>query len=189
MAESVPARLAVVAPLAGIVLPEGPGYRVEPWPLASIILAACPDAPAGDRNPASSRDSIPAMLCAREEGGRILMRLGPQDVLIVTEHGGTPADQPTFFEQNVIELSHGMVGLSVDGSHTSEAIAAGCPIDVHELAFPVGMSTRTLFGKFEVILWRRRATEFRILIAKSQILAFCAYLDRIFRNAPPGTVV
>ncbi|PPD16537.1 MAG: hypothetical protein CTY25_00915 [Methylobacterium sp.] len=188
MAEPAHARLAVAAPLAGITLPEGPGYRLRPWPLASIALAAWPDAAAADPLRASSRDSGPAMLRAREEGGRVLMRLGPQEVLIVTETEATTAGELEFLEENVIEISHGMLGLCVDGAHAAAVLAAGCPIDVHELAFPVGMATRTLIGKFEIILWRRSATEFRLLVARSSIFAFLVYADRVFRGAPPGSL-
>lgn len=187
MAEPAHARLAVAAPLAGITLPEGPGYRLRPWPLASIAVAAWPDLSAGDPLRASSSDSGPAMLRARVAGGRVLMRLGPEEVLIVTETDAAMPDEPAFSHENVIEISHGMVGFCLDGARAATVLASGCPIDVQEWAFPVGMSTRTLFGKFEIILWRRGATEFRLLVARSPIFAFLAYADRVFPGAPPGS--
>jgi sarcosine oxidase, subunit gamma len=39
---------------------------------------------------------------------------------------------------------------------------SGCPLDLDESAFPVGMATRTILAKAEVILWRRGPTAFHV---------------------------
>ena len=53
-----------------------------------------------------------------------------------------------------------MTGIAVSGSRAAWAINAFCALDLHLAAFPVGMCTRTLFGKAEIILWRTAAETF-----------------------------
>jgi sarcosine oxidase subunit gamma len=43
----------------------------------------------------------------------------------------------------------------------------GCPLDLFDDAFPVGMCTRTLFAKAEVILWRTENHSYRLEIERS----------------------
>ena len=40
-------------------------------------------------------------------------------------------------------------------------------LDLHPVAFPVGMCTRTVFGKAEIVLWRTEAEAYHIEVARS----------------------
>jgi sarcosine oxidase subunit gamma len=51
----------------------------------------------------------------------------------------------------------------------------GCPLDLHADAFPVGMCTRTVFGKSEIVLWRCAADCFHLEVARS----FAAYVHAL----------
>jgi sarcosine oxidase subunit gamma len=44
---------------------------------------------------------------------------------------------------------------------------AGCPLDLDERAFPVGMATRTLFMKADIVLWRVAEQKFHIEVWRS----------------------
>ncbi len=52
--------------------------------------------------------------------------------------------------------------MAVSGSRAARVVNAFCALDLHPSAFPVGMCTRTMLGKAEIILWRTEADTFRI---------------------------
>ncbi len=56
-------------------------------------------------------------------------------------------------------------------------INAFCALDLHHSAFPIGMCTRTVFGKAEIMLWRTEADTFRIEVARSFAPYVWACLD------------
>ena len=56
---------------------------------------------------------------------------------------------------------------------------AGCPLDIHPQAFPVGMCTRTLLAKAEIVLWRTAETSFRVEAARS----LAPYVGRFLAQA------
>jgi len=58
-------------------------------------------------------------------------------------------------------------------------LAAGCPLDLDESAFPIGMCTRTVLAKAEVVLWRRAQQTFHLELARS----FVAYVSRFLAEA------
>ena len=64
-------------------------------------------------------------------------------------------------------MSHAITGIVVSGPRATWAINAFCALDLHLSAFPVGMCTRTLFGKAQIILWRLDIDVFRIEVARS----------------------
>ena len=55
----------------------------------------------------------------------------------------------------------------------------GCPLDLDAAAFPPGRCTRTLFGKAEIVLWRRDVDAWRVEVARS----FAPYLLALLREA------
>ena len=44
---------------------------------------------------------------------------------------------------------------------------AGCPLDLDLAEFPVGMCTRTVFAKADIVLWRTRADAFHLEVWRS----------------------
>ena len=67
----------------------------------------------------------------------------------------------------IIDISHRDAAIEVSGPRAAWVINAFCALDLHLAAFPVGMCTRTVFGKAEILLWRTGAEEFRIDVARS----------------------
>jgi sarcosine oxidase subunit gamma len=68
---------------------------------------------------------------------------------------------------SLVEVSCRQTALIVSGSRAVELISAGCPLDLGLGAFPVGMCTRTLFGKAEIVLWRTGEAQFHIEVWRS----------------------
>jgi sarcosine oxidase subunit gamma len=138
-------------PLRRISLRCGPEARAS---LGAAFGVALPEVP----------------LRAEAVGPRAALWLGPDEWLLLAEdaldiaaleaaRGGAPA--------SIVELSAGRDGFALEGGAAPLLLAEGCPLDLDEPAFPPGACTRTLFGKVEVVLWRRGAMRWHIETARS----------------------
>lgn len=94
-------------------------------------------------------------------GGKALLWLGPDEFLLLASDDAVPAGT------GIVDVSHRDTALAVTGPRAAWAINAFCALDLHEAVFPVGMCTRTLFGKVEIVLWRTAGERFRIEVARS----------------------
>jgi len=63
-------------------------------------------------------------------------------------------------------------------------LSAGCPLDLDERAFPVGMCTRTVLAKAEVVVWRTATETFRIEVARSFVTYVSEFLAEAGRTIP-----
>jgi len=119
--------------------------------------------------------AIPAQACrAAVQGERAALWLGPDEWLLVAptaegaELGGS------------LELALARQAACVlDGPQAATLLSAGCPLDLDESAFPIGMCTRTVLAKAEVVLWRTAAQTFRLEVARS----FVAYVSLFLAEA------
>ena len=68
---------------------------------------------------------------------------------------------------SLVDISHRQVGIELTGPHAATLLNAACPLDLDPAAFPVGMVTRTVFGKTEITLWRKAPEHFHIEIWRS----------------------
>ena len=98
---------------------------------------------------------------AASAGERTALWLGPDEWLLLAPPGTL---DPAIAMQGaaVVDIGHRQVGLLLDGPGAMDALAAGCPLDLHPSAFPPGMCTRTVFGKAEIVLWRQGETRFHV---------------------------
>jgi sarcosine oxidase subunit gamma len=98
--------------------------------------------------------------CCRAAGGRMAMRLGPDEwQLSGPQSGGIHIARElraslAGLHHALVEVSHARVALSVSGRRAADVINSGCALDLSPLAFPVGAATRTLLGKSEIVLAR-----------------------------------
>jgi heterotetrameric sarcosine oxidase gamma subunit len=106
----------------------------------------------------------PAPCRAISVGDNFLLWLGPDEFLLIA-----PSEaMPTLDTASVtIDVAHRDAAMSVTGPCSAQVINAFCALDLHVSAFPVGMCTRTVFGKAEILLWRTAAEQFRIDVARS----------------------
>ncbi len=63
---------------------------------------------------------------------------------------------------SVVDVAHRQCGLVIDGPQAARLLSAGCPLDLDLSAFPVGMCTRTLMAKAEIVLWRIGTVRFHV---------------------------
>ncbi|WP_181706285.1 sarcosine oxidase subunit gamma [Chthonobacter rhizosphaerae] len=171
--------------MADVALKE-PALRrsvFEGLPLASRAAAACALEPLPPATRLSVRGRpgvaeaaagalgfpLPTDVCrAAEAGGRAALWLGPDEWLVIApeaEAATLPAALETALAgvpHAVVDISHRNVALAVSGPAAAYVLNHGCPLDLSLSAFPVGMATRTILGKVEVVLWRTGPDSFRL---------------------------
>ncbi len=119
------------------------------------------------------------------DDGRHVLKLGPDEWLIIDESGRSPAEDLKHVSavHSAVDVSHRNVGFILEGARVEDVLAAGCPLDLSEEAFPVGSATRTVFGKIEVVLYRKDAHRFRLECWRSFAPYALALLEAACRDA------
>jgi heterotetrameric sarcosine oxidase gamma subunit len=107
--------------------------------------------------------ALPEKCRAIVHDDRALLWLGPDEFLLLASQ----QIEPALNAASLVDVSHRDTALSVSGPRAAWVINAFCALDLHPSAFPVGMCTRTVFGKAEIVLWRTEAETFRIEVARS----------------------
>jgi sarcosine oxidase, subunit gamma len=127
---------------------------------------------------------------AGEGPGRAALWLGPDEWLMIAD-GADPAPLGETLESvldgtahSLVDVSHRQIGLIASGLAAARILTAGCPLDLDLAAFPLGMATRTLFDKAEIVLWRRAATTFHVEVWRSFAPHVAAFLAEAARGAP-----
>jgi sarcosine oxidase subunit gamma len=109
--------------------------------------------------------ALPVEACRAATNGKLsALWLGPDEWLLLLPEGQA---LPLSAMASVVEVSDRQVGIEVAGEYAVEAINAFNALDLHIETFPVGMCTRTVFGKAEVVLWRTAPETFRIEVWRS----------------------
>src|SRR5688572_21792829 len=108
--------------------------------------------------------AMPEAACRAESAsGRAALWLGPDERLLLAPAGLEDALLRKLeavlegLPHSLVDVSHRQVALAVAGPAARDLLASGCPLDLDDAAFPVGMCTRTVLGRAEVILWRSSA--------------------------------
>jgi heterotetrameric sarcosine oxidase gamma subunit len=148
--------------------------RTHPLAASAVVSPDCPAAQLaavpptrrfiirGDAGALASMGlELPGTCRATTIGDRVLLWLGPDEFLLLGSNDIVPPDAC------VVDVSHRDAGLTVSGPLAAWVINGFCALDLQEVAFPVGMCTRTVFGKSEIVLWRTAAKTFRIEVARS----------------------
>jgi sarcosine oxidase subunit gamma len=126
---------------------------------------------------AAAGAALPPQACRAAVGdGRAALWLGPDEYLLLSPAGAAfdpalaaaLADQP----HALVDVTHRQLGFTVTGDRAAALLNAECPLDLRLSAFPVGMCTRTLFGRAEILLWRQAETVFYLECWRS----FAAYV-------------
>jgi sarcosine oxidase subunit alpha len=78
---------------------------------------------------------------------------------------------------SVIDVSHRSRTLEITGSRAAWCLNAFCALDLDIAVFPVGMCTRTLLGKAEIVLWRIAPEVFHLDVVRSFVPYVWACLE------------
>ncbi|MGE4045943.1 MAG: sarcosine oxidase subunit alpha family protein [Acetobacteraceae bacterium] len=103
---------------------------------------------------------------------RAALWLGPDEWLVLapeteTDLAGAAAKAAGDAPCSIVDVSHRATSLEVAGPWVAWCLNAFCALDLDPGAFPVGMCTRTLLGKAEIVLWRLGNETFHIEVARS----------------------
>jgi sarcosine oxidase subunit gamma len=104
---------------------------------------------------------------------RAALWLGPDEWLLLAAEGDADAIASQMAaalagtHHALVDLGHRSCGFAVQGAQAATLINHGCPLDLSHASFPVGMCTRTLFEKAEIILWRVGMHTYHVEIERS----------------------
>jgi len=168
------------------LLATSPGVRPLP-PAARWILRGAAKARAAAESGLSL--AVPAAACrAGVQGERAALWLGPDEWLLIAaaraagETAAALSAALAGLPHSLVDVSHRQVALEVSGGDARTLLAAGCPLDLESSAFPVGMCTRTMLSKAEIVLWRTDAEVFRLEVWRS----FAPYVSAFLSEAARG---
>ena len=115
---------------------------------------------------------------------RAALWLGPDEHLLLAPDGEgerVAADLAVALSghaHSLVDVSHRQVAFRVIGPRAEWLIESQCPLPLNERDFPVGMCTRTIFSKAEIVLWRTAAQDFHVEVWRS----FSAYVVGLLRE-------
>jgi sarcosine oxidase subunit gamma len=119
--------------------------------------------------------------------GRAALWLGPDEWELIGPLGDYEAIKSTVERvvvepHSLVDVSHRNAGVLVRGARIEAVLNAAVALDLDISAFPVGMCTRTLLGKCEVVLWRKAVDTFHIECFRSFVPYVHAYLYEAARE-------
>ena len=148
-------------------------------PATRYVLRGGPDA----MNAASRALALPlsktaCRAAAAANGGLAALWLGPDEQLIIgpemSDIGAALQTALRNLPHSLVDVSHRQIAFEVGGPQASLLLNAGCPLDLDPSAFPVGMCTRTVLAKAEIVLWRTSQDVFHVEVWRS----FADYVSR-----------
>ena len=154
-----------VPPLSRFVFRGGPIEREIAGRAFGAVLpeTACRSAMQGTRAALWLGPDEHLLLAPAEEGDRITAEL----VQALDGHA-----------HSLVDVSHRQVAIEVRGPRAESLLESQCPLPLNLRDFPVGMCTRTVFAKAEIVLWRTSEQAFHAEVWRS----FSAYVVGLLRE-------
>lgn len=156
--------------------------RTVELPRAGWLGAALPASRFVFRGNASARTAaghgfgitLPESACrAATDGARAALWLGPDEHLLLAPDGEGAAIEKALTQNlagqahSLVDVSHRQVGFSVTGPHAEWLLESQCPLPLNPRDFPVGMCTRTVYARAEIVLWRPAEQVFHLEVWRS----------------------
>lgn len=85
----------------------------------------------------------------------------------------------------VVDISHRQFAMEVSGPHATTLLNGACPLDLDLEEFPIGMCTRTVLAKADIVLWRTREDAFHLEVWRSFAGYVTGLLGEIAREFYP----
>lgn len=175
-------------PLAGIAPLAGAAVGMAPLPpMARFVLRARPAAMEAVAAPLGTR--LPVVACrSAVAGNRAALWLGPDEWLLLAPDADGPAWSAALaaamgpHPHSLVDVGQRQSGLMLTGRQAATVLNAGCPLDFDPDAFPLGMCTRTVLGKAEVVLWRTGAQSFHVEAWRSFLPYVWGFLEEAARE-------
>lgn len=105
---------------------------------------------------------------------RAALWLGPDEWLVLAPAGETGLARKTTeaageAAASIVDISHRNASIELAGERAGWCLNTFCALDLSLAAFPIGMCTRTLLGKAEIVLWRLGAETFHVETTRSML--------------------
>jgi sarcosine oxidase subunit gamma len=111
---------------------------------------------------------------AMVQNGRATLWLGPDEYLLLGADAASAPAAASALEHAagdlphaLVDISHRQFALEVSGPHAATLLSGACPLDLDLGEFPVGMCTRTVLAKADIVLWRIRDDAFHLEVWRS----------------------
>ena len=123
---------------------------------------------------------------------RSALWLGPDEQLLIGLESDTAAIRASLeaalagLPHSLVDVSHRQTALEISGPNAADILNGASPLDLSLEAFPVGMCTRTLLDKSDIVLWRTRSDAFHIEVWRSFTDYVASLLSEIGREFHPG---
>jgi sarcosine oxidase, subunit gamma len=125
--------------------------------------------------------------------GRATLWLGPDEYLL-WDSDKRSADVASAEIETVlrglphalVDISQRQIALEISGPYSPAIVSGGCPLDLDILKFPIGMCTRSVFAKADIVLWRTAEAAFHMEIWRSFEAYVSTMLHEIGREYPLG---
>jgi sarcosine oxidase, subunit gamma len=108
------------------------------------------------------------------QGLRATLWLGPDEYLLLDTDDAPQDVTAAALELALGEMPHALVNIShrqfalqVSGPHAATILNGACPLDLDLGDFPVGMCTRTVLAKADIVLWRTGEDAFHLEVWRS----------------------
>jgi sarcosine oxidase subunit gamma len=123
---------------------------------------------------------------ANAHATRATLWLGPDEYLLLDLAPGEPeAATLSALERTLVAIPHALVDIShrqfalqVSGLHAATILSGACPLDLDLSEFPVGMCTRTVLAKADIVLWRTQEHAFHLEVWRS----FAGYVSGVLHE-------
>jgi sarcosine oxidase subunit gamma len=132
---------------------------------------------------------ISQVACRAAVNGEVAaLWLGPDEQLLLAPEGLELAATLTAalreLPHALVEVSHRQTAIEVRGAQAALLLNAGCPLDLDLSAFPIGMCTRTVVAKAEIVLWRTSEEVFHVEVWRSFAPYVTDFLAEASRELP-----
>jgi sarcosine oxidase, subunit gamma len=122
------------------------------------------------------------------QGSRATLWLGPDEYLLLGSSALDLESQAAIIDaletalgdipHALVDISHRQFALELSGAHAATILSGACPLDLDLGEFPVGMCTRTVLAKADIVLWRIRDDAFHVEVWRS----FSGYVTGLLRE-------
>ena len=133
---------------------------------------------------AACRAAVNGVYAALWQGPDEQLLLAPDTAQV--ELGDRLASALASLAHSLVDVSHRQVAYELAGPRATVLLAGACPLDLDAREFPVGMCTRTLFAKAEIVLWRTAPEAFHVEVWRSFTGYFAGLLGEIARDLATG---
>jgi len=174
--------------MVDVAIRRSVGWSPTPWlealpPASRFVFRG--DAAARGLAGTAFGTAFPEFACrATTDGSRAALWLGPDEHLLLAADGESALIEVALSRAlhanaySLVDVSHRQVGIRVQGTRAEWLLESQCPLPLNSRDFPVGMCTRTVLAKAEIVLWRTSAQVFHLEVWRS----FATYVVELLRE-------